>query len=73
MLSGHVNICPTSKQQKSLNCSGDWAIIRIDKVLTAYIENEVICDETSQSDGPPGNPPSECRAWQKEAYYRYCI
>ena len=72
MLSGHVNICPTSKQEKSINCSGDGAIIRIDKVLAAYIVNEKICDETSQG-GTPRNAPLECTAWQKEAYYRYLI
>ena len=71
MLSGHVNICPTSKQEKSINCSGYGAIIRIDNVLAAYIENIVNCDVTSQGVGLPGNPQLECRAWQKEAYYRY--
>ena len=62
----HVNICPNAIQ-KSIDCSGK--IIRIDKVIAAYIENGKNCDEV----GTPGNPPSECRAWQKEAYYRYRI
>ena len=73
MESEYVNICSKAMQAKSINCSGDGPIIRIDKVLAAYIENMVICDETSQGDGLPGNPHTECTSWQKEAYYRYCI
>ena len=63
----HVNICPNAIQDKSIDCSGK--IIRIDKVVAAYVAYGRNCDET----GTPGNPSNECRAWQKKAYYRYCI
>ena len=69
MDSGVVNICIDTMQDKSIICSDYGAIIRIDKVIAAHIANQVICNETSQS--IPGNPPLECRAWQKEVYYRY--
>ena len=72
MESGHVNICSNAMQDKSISCSTYGEIIRIDKVIAAYIANAIICDETSQGGSFPGNPPVECRAWQKETYYRYC-
>ena len=64
----HINIC-SNAIQKSIDCSGSGKIIRIDKVVTSYIANLTNCRDT----GTPGNPPTECREWQKEAYYRYCI
>ena len=69
--SKHVNICPNTMQDKSISCSGDREIIRIDNVLTAYITNTVTCDETFQDDSFTRYLPSECIAWQKEAYFRY--
>ena len=69
----HVNICSNAMQNKLISCSANREIIRIDRVFAAYIANAMMCDEISPDGGTLGNHPTECRAWQKEAYYRYCI
>ena len=60
-------------QSKSLSCSNNREIIRIDRVFTATIANATTCDETFQDGSVPGNPPLHCKAWQKMVYFRYGI
>ena len=60
-------------QDKSISCSGDGEIIRIDNVFTAYIANAMVCDESPQDEMIPGYTTLECTAWQEYVYFRYPI